>query len=128
MKKLMFLFLLLSTNSFGYSVFENEGNPDKDVSFALNTSNGHLYGGGVSTEYLTSSSLVNVPFEDATENQVNLWSISPSVRFPVSPRLTIDMGMSYLSQKYSYDGNLTRFRGNLKGEIYQIGFRYYFKD
>ena len=111
------------------SAWESALNPDRHVSFALDYSNGVLNGSGVSTEYLYSlNGNTNVPKEDSTINSVELFSINPSMRFPVSNRLTIDLAWAYINQKYDYAGYLTRFHGNLKGQICTVGFRYYFPD
>ena len=121
--------LLIVATAVPSRAWEAEGNPDRHVSFALHGTNGTLEGSGVSTEYLYSLPKdTNVPKEDSTFNTVDIWTISPSMRFPVSHRLTIDMGMTHVNQEYGYVGNLTRFKGRVSGQIYSLGFRYYFPD
>ena len=118
--------MFLATMSYAW---ESEGNPDRHVSFGFHVANGTLNGSGVSTEYLYSPTKVtNIPVEDLTDNELTLWSLNPSMRFPVSNRLTIDMGYSYVHQEQSALGNLTRVKSKVSGGIYQIGFRYYFPD
>lgn len=108
---------------------ESEANPDRHVSFALQMTNGTLNGSGVSTEYLYSLGMnTNVPIEDNTANEVTVLNLNPSMRFPVSNRLTIDMGLNFVRQTYDYAGTLTRFHGYIKGELYSVGFRYYFPE
>lgn len=121
--------LLLVASSTHAWESDHSKNPDQRGSVALNFANGYLSGGGVNTEYLYSKNKnTNVPVEDSIFGNVDLWSVSPSVRLPMTNNLTFDMSMTYLHQDYDYAGGLTRLHGTLKGEIYNIGVRYYLPD
>lgn len=120
--------LLVASAAHGWEL-DHSKNPDQRASVAVEVTNGSLLGRGVNTEYLYSRSQnTNVPTEDSILGEVTSWSVSPSVRLPMTNNLTIDIGATLANRIYDYAGSFTRLHGKLKGEIYSVGFRYYLQD
>lgn len=109
--------------------WDNLGNPDKYTSFALDVSNTSMNADGVSLEHLQNALTLKQESHDIVHRgEVFAWTIAPSMRFPISPKLTLDLRWAHTRQTYEFVGAFTGFQGTLSGETYGIGLRYYFDE
>jgi hypothetical protein len=124
MKKILVIMLLtLATNSFAWEI---ENNPDRYPSLALGFDSGTLDGDGFVSAALSN----NASGQTGTMNDLDVQTVSPSLRVPLATNLTIDLRATFYDYNYKSQGDkgtLFRHDYNLKGATYGGTLRIYLK-
>jgi len=104
-------------------------NPDQFPSIALHYTAGTIDG----TTNLSILLGSNVPGAFAggsgpVDSEIKISALVPSVRYPLTNSLTLDLSASFIKQTISNEATGFSWNGSLKGGLYTGGIRFYFNQ